>query len=92
MFSAPGTALGLSSLGALAVILGALYAAAALARRLHGTFWRPRSTASAAITITAARALGASNTLLIVEAAGQRFLIATGRTGTTAIGRLDGHG
>jgi flagellar biogenesis protein FliO len=43
---------------------------------------------SAAIKIVAAKAVGWQSSLQIVEADGQRFLVAAGRSGITAIGRL----
>jgi len=72
----------------LAVILAALLAAAYCAHR-----WRIGSHArghagAAHISIVAARAVGWQSSLQIVEADGQRFLIAAGRNGITGIGRL----
>jgi flagellar biogenesis protein FliO len=77
-----------SVVASLIVILGFLLAAAFLARRWRvGGRLRGRNGA-AAITIVAAQAVGWQSSLQIVEADGQRFLIAAGRGGITSIGRL----
>jgi flagellar protein FliO/FliZ len=80
-----------STAASLAVILGALFGAALLIRRLRATAWGQRATAVPPITILAARPLGTQGTLMIAEAEGQRFLIGVSRAGIAAIGRLDGH-
>jgi flagellar biogenesis protein FliO len=77
-------------LTALAAIFALLIAAVLLARRLRGPGWRAKP--SQQIQLLAARPLGGLTTLVIVQAENQRYLIATGRHGTTAIGRLDRDG
>jgi flagellar biogenesis protein FliO len=72
----------------LAVILAVLLAAAYGARRWRIGGRTPGQGGSAAISIVAARAVGWQSSLQIVEADGQRFLIAAGRNGITGIGRL----
>ena len=72
----------------LGVILVFLLAAAYLARRWQaGGRIRGRG-APTAIRIVASQQVGWQSSLQIVEADGQRFLIAAGRSGITAIGRL----
>ena len=93
-------ALGASSLisvgASLFVILGGLAAFTLVVKRFrNGRFamapgkWRGAAPASP-INIIATRHLGAQSSLLIVEAGGKRFLLATGRQGITTIGALDG--
>jgi len=72
----------------LIVILAFLVAAAYVARRWQAGGYIRGQASSAAIRVVAARAVGWQSSLQIVEADGQRFLIATGRTGIRAIGRL----
>jgi flagellar biogenesis protein FliO len=79
-----------STATSLLVILGALFGAAMLIRRLRLTPWARRTAATSPITILAARPLGHQASLVIAEAQGQRFLIGISRTGIAAIGRLDG--
>jgi flagellar biogenesis protein FliO len=77
-----------SVVSSLIVILAFLLAAAYLARRWQvGGRIRGQSGA-ASIKIVSAQAIGWQSSLQIVEADGQRFLIAAGRGGITAIGRL----
>ena len=80
-----------STATSLLVILGALFGATMLIRRLRATPWAQRATAASPITILATRPIGHQASLLIAEADGQRFLIGLSRTGIAAIGRLDGH-
>lgn len=75
----------------LLVILGGLFGAAVLIRRLRATPWGQRSAAASPITILASRVIGHQASLVIAEAQGQRFLIGISRTGIAAIGRLDLH-
>jgi flagellar biogenesis protein FliO len=87
----PGSELSIiaSSLASLAILLAALLGAAWLARRLRTGRFGAGQKNSTAITIIATRALGPGTALLIVEAQGQQFLIASARAGITALGRLD---
>jgi flagellar biogenesis protein FliO len=72
----------------LIVILALLLAVARMARRWQAG-GRIRVTKDpAAIKIVAVQAAGWQSSLQIVEADGQRFLIAAGRNGITGIGRL----
>ncbi len=75
---------------ALAAIFALLIGASLLARRLRSAAWQGKP--SPQIQLLAARPLGGQTTLIIVQAENRRFLIATGRHGTTRIGRLDGDG
>jgi flagellar biogenesis protein FliO len=77
-----------SVVASLIVILGFLLAGAFLARRWRVGGRIRGNGGAAAITIVAAQAVGWQSSLQIVEADGQRFLIAAGRAGITAIGRL----
>ncbi len=86
-----GIQLAASSLVSLSVILGVLAGATLLLRRLRGTAWGQRTVSQSPIKITASRALGGQNTLIIAEVEGRRFLIGVGRAGIAAIGRIDGH-
>ncbi len=93
MAADPGlTGPGLATLGSclvsLIVILALLAAAAYAAKRLRG-YTAPRGGAAAGIKILASRQLGWQCALIIVEAEGQLFLIGAGRTGLTAIGKLN---
>jgi flagellar biogenesis protein FliO len=72
----------------LIVILGFLLAMAYLARRWQAGGRIRGQRGPAAVRIVAAQAIGWQSSLQIVEADGQRFLIAAGRGGITAIGRL----
>jgi flagellar biogenesis protein FliO len=72
----------------LIVIMAFLLAGAYLARRWQIGGGIRRQGGTVAITIVAAQAVGWQSSLQIVEADGQRFLIAAGRGGITAIGRL----
>ena len=73
----------------LAVILTFLLAVAYLARRWRAGGGGVRGLGgSGEIKVVAAQAVGWQSSLQIVEADGQRFLIAAGRSGITAIGRL----
>jgi flagellar biogenesis protein FliO len=76
-----------SVVSSLIVILAFLLAAAYLARRWQ-VGGRTRGQGAASIKIVAAQAIGWQSSLQIVEADGQRFLVAAGRGGITAIGRL----
>jgi flagellar biogenesis protein FliO len=88
MGSVGGAADGLSVLVSLIVILGLVFAAAALARRWRtGAPLRIRG-GEDPIRIITARTIGWQSSLQIVEAEGQRFLIGASRAGITAIGRL----
>ena len=71
------------------VILACLLGLAYLVRQwqVSGRI-RGRGTPSA-IRLVASQAVGWQSSLQIVEADGQRFLIAAGRSGITAIGRLN---
>jgi flagellar biogenesis protein FliO len=72
----------------LIVILAFLLAAAYVVRRWQiGGRIRGQG-GSTSIKIVAAQAVGWQSSLQIVEADGERFLIAAGRGGITAIGRL----
>lgn len=80
------------------VILGGLAAFTLIVKKFrNGRFassagkWRGAAPASP-INIIATRHLGAQSSLLIVEAEGKRFLLATGRQGITTIGTLEGPG
>ena len=72
----------------LVVILAFLLTAAYLARRWRVTGRIGSQSGSAPIRIVASQAVGWQSSLQIVEADGQRFLIAAGRGGVTSIGRL----
>ena len=72
----------------LLVILAFLMAVAYLARRWRVTGRIGGQSGSGAIRIVASQAVGWQSSLQIVEADGQRFLIAAGRGGITSIGRL----
>jgi flagellar biogenesis protein FliO len=78
----------LSTLLPLFVILGVLLLAVMLASRLRQGGWAKRQPGAETITVLATRRIGPQNALLIVEAAGERFLVASGRGGVTAIGAL----
>ena len=78
----------LSVVLSLIVILAFLLAAAYVARRWQVGGRLRGQAGPAAIKIVAAQAVGWQSSLQIVEADGQRFLIAAGRGGITAIGRL----
>jgi flagellar biogenesis protein FliO len=81
-----------SSIAALLVILFVLAGAAFLLRRLRGTAWGQKLSATAQpISVLATRPLGGQHSLVIAEAEGQRFLIGISRGGITAIGRLGDH-
>jgi flagellar biogenesis protein FliO len=95
--------LGVSSLisvcVSLFVILGGLAAFTFIVKKCrNGRFamaaakWRGAAAPASAINIIATKHLGAQSSLLIVEAEGKRFLLATGRQGITTIGTLDGMG
>ena len=72
----------------LAIILAFLLAVAYFARRYQaGGRIRGQNT-QAAIRVVAAQSVGWQSSLQIVEADGQRFLVAASRSGITAIGRL----
>jgi len=92
--------LGVSSLisvcVSLFVILGGLAAFTIFVKKFrNGRFamalgtWRGGTAPASPINIIATKHLGAQSSLLIVEAEGRRFLVATGRQGVTAIGALD---
>jgi len=83
-----GTSELISVVLSLIVILAFLLAAAYLARRWQAGGRIRGQGGSAAIRIVAAQPVGWQSSLQIVEADGQRFLIAAGRSGITAIGRL----
>jgi flagellar biogenesis protein FliO len=83
-----GTSELISVVGSLLGILAFLLAVAYLVRRLQAGGRIRGQGGTAAIRIVAAQAVGWQSSLQIVEADGQRFLIATGRGGITAIGRL----
>jgi flagellar biogenesis protein FliO len=81
------------------VILGGLAAFTLIVKKFrNGRFamaaakWRGSAAAASPINIIATRHLGAQSSLLIVEAEGKRFLLATGRQGITTIGALEGAG
>jgi len=88
MTSDLGGATIISAAVSLFVILGMLMGAALLARKLRDGRWGRRASSESQINIIASRSLGAQSSLLIVEAAGQRFLVGAGRAGLTAIGSL----
>ena len=80
------------------VILGGLAAFTFIVKKFRNghlavgaSKWRGAAPASP-INIIATKPLGAQSSLLIVEAEGKRFLLATGRQGITTIGTLDGPG
>jgi flagellar biogenesis protein FliO len=76
-------------LGPLAVIATFWLAALYLIKRFRSRInLRPDATRST-IKIIAAKPLAWQSCLLIVEAEGQRFLVAAGRNGLTPIGALD---
>jgi flagellar biogenesis protein FliO len=83
-----GTSELVSVVVSLIVILAFLLAVAQLARRWRVGGRLRGQGGSAAIRIVAAQAVGWQSSLQIVEADGQRFLVAAGRSGITAIGRL----
>jgi flagellar biogenesis protein FliO len=83
-----GTSELISVVLSLAVILAVLLVAAYCARRWRIGSGTRGQAGSAAISIVAARPVGWQSSLQIVEADGQRFLIAAGRNGITGIGRL----
>jgi flagellar biogenesis protein FliO len=92
MSAVGGTSEVLSVVFSLLIIMAFLFAAACLARRwrVGGRLRGPRG--GATINIVAAQPMGWQSSLHIVEAEGQRFLIAASRSGIAAIGRLDAQG
>jgi len=78
----------ISMLGPLFAVLGVLAVAAVLARRFRGRRFGLAGNGNAQIQIIATRVLGAQTSLLIVEAEGKRFLIASARGTVTGIGSL----
>jgi hypothetical protein len=85
MSAVGGTSEVLSVVFSLLIIMAFLFAAACLARRwrVGGRLRGPRG---------GAQPMGWQSSLHIVEAEGQRFLIAASRSGIAAIGRLDAQG
>jgi len=72
----------------LVLIMAFLFVVAHVARRWQAGGRIRGEDDRAAIRIVAVRAAGWQSSLQIVEADGQRFLIAAGRNGITGIGRL----
>jgi flagellar biogenesis protein FliO len=83
-----GTSEFISVAVSLAVILAFLLAFALVARRWQAGGRIRGETGATVIRIVAVQATGWQSSLQIVEADGQRFLIAAGRNGITGIGRL----
>ena len=86
----PTLSLAASAIVSLLVIFVVLFGVGFLLRRLRAAPWDRRSAAASPIQLIASRPLGGQNTLIIVEAEGQRFLIAVSHAGMQAIGRLGG--
>lgn len=74
------------------LILALLAVAAWLARKVRARGLGGVMNVEAPIRILATRRLGVQSSLLIVDVAGQRFLVGNGRGGITAIGQLRGDG
>ncbi len=83
-----GTSQVVSVVVSLVLIMAFLLAVAHVARRWQAGGRIRGEGGPAAIRIVAVQAAGWQSSLQIVEADGQRFLIAAGRNGITGIGRL----
>ncbi|MDE8345378.1 MAG: flagellar biosynthetic protein FliO [Acidocella sp.] len=77
-----------STVVSMVVIFAVLGIAMVLSRRLR--FAVPWRKTTSCITVLGARSLGGQNTLVMIQAEDQRFLIGVSRTTISVIGRLDG--